>query len=62
VSTQPYGEFVRDRSCTRKRPYHCQLDANQAVLEAAQQGQLRRTYRCDHCGLIHLTSKGAETA
>lgn len=38
--TRPtYDTWLRERACERKRPYHCRLDANQAVLEAARDGR-----------------------
>lgn len=55
-----YERWQRDRACTRKRPYHCQLDANQAVLDAARNGKRLTTYRCRFCQLIHLTTEHEE--
>lgn len=57
--TQTHAQWRRERGCGRKRPYHCQLDANQAVLEAARDGRTLTTYGCTYCGLIHLTSEEA---
>ena len=51
-----YGTWRRERGCERKRPYHCQLDANQAVLAFMRDGKRMTTYTCEWCGLIHLTS------
>lgn len=37
--------------------YHCRLDANQAALDAWQDGHNVSPALCEHCGLWHLTSK-----
>jgi len=62
MSSDSYSDWQRHRGCERKRPYHCQLDANQAVLAAAERGERLSTYTCDFCGLIHLTSATKEAA
>lgn len=52
-----YTEWERDRTCTSKRRFHCQLDANEALLRAFQRGEYMRSYECEHCGHIHLTTR-----
>jgi hypothetical protein len=46
----------RQRACTRKRRYRTQGDALDAALLAGVERQ-RSAYRCQICGLWHLTSK-----
>ena len=40
--------------CLRKASYR---SAEEALAVAAQSGLDLRSYRCDRCGLIHLTSR-----
>ena len=40
--------------CLKKASYRT---AEEALAAAAQSGLDLRTYRCDRCGLIHLTSR-----
>lgn len=59
---QGYRDWVRHRSCERKTGrWESQLDANRAALKIWQTGQFLHSYRCDHCGMWHLTSKRMET-
>jgi hypothetical protein len=58
-----YPRWRQHRGCERKVGYHCQLDANAAIMRAYDRGATQlRTYECDHCGLLHLTKDVKETA
>jgi hypothetical protein len=58
-----YTRWRQHRGCERKVGYHCQLDANAAIMRAYDRGATQlRTYECDHCGLLHLTKDVKETA
>lgn len=56
--TRTYADWVRDRSCGDKRAYGHQLEARDAILQIAKKrGPQLVEYRCEYCGLWHLTSK-----
>lgn len=56
-----YERWQQNRACERKIGYHCELDANAAILRAYQKGEPPlRTYTCDTCGLLHLTKRTEE--
>lgn len=56
-----YLRWKQQRGCDRKIGYHCELDANAAILRSYEKGDgPLRTYECGFCGLLHLTSDVTE--